>query len=201
MVGLPISAMPGSGYRGRVAETSGDRSSHFPAIERKHGRPVEEWLEELAALGDVSYREQMSLLQDVHGFSRAHANALVMYARGSTSARRFDDPEAFFRDLGGEREQTARAIISTILDEFPDLELVIAWNQPMLRRGTDYVFGLSAATNHLLIASWGGISETVAAQLGNLTVNKKTIRVPVDWDIDSNLLRVMVAERLAQLQS
>jgi uncharacterized protein YdhG (YjbR/CyaY superfamily) len=184
-----------------VADSSGDRSSHFPAIERKHGRPVEEWLEELAALGDVSYNEQMSLLQDVHGFSRAHANALVMYARGSTSARRFDDPEAYFRDLGGEREQTARAIISAIVEEFPELDLVIAWNQPMLRRGTDYVFGLSAATNHLLIASWGGISETVRAHLGDLTANKKTIRVPVGWEIDMELLRIMVAERLAELEN
>jgi uncharacterized protein YdhG (YjbR/CyaY superfamily) len=183
-----------------VVDTSGDRSSYFPAIERKHGRPVGEWLDELAALGDVSYREQMALLQETHGFSRTHANALVMYARGSTSARRFDDPEAFFRELGGEREHTARAIISTIVDEFPDLELVVAWNQPMLRYGTDYVFGLSAATNHLLIAPWGGISETVAARLGCLTANKKTIRVPVGWEIDVELLRTMVTERLAQLE-
>lgn len=184
-----------------MADTSGDRSSYFPAIERKHGRPVEAWLDELASLGDVPYGEQMALLQGAHGFSRAHANALVMYARGSTSSRRFDDPEAYFSDLGGAREQTARAIISAIVEEFPDLELVIAWNQPMLRCGTDYVFGLSAATNHLLIASWGGISETVAAHLGDLIANKKTIRVPVGWEPDCNLLRIMVAERLAELDS
>jgi uncharacterized protein YdhG (YjbR/CyaY superfamily) len=183
-----------------VADGSGGRSSYFPAIERKHGRPVEEWLDELAALGDVSYSEQMSLLQGVHGFSRTHANALVMYARGSTSARRFDDPESYFRELGGGREQTARAIIAAVVGDFPELELVIAWNQPMLRCGTDYVFGLSAATNHLLIASWGGISETVAAHLGGLTANKKTIRVPVGWEIDVELLRLMVSERLAQLE-
>jgi uncharacterized protein len=137
----------------------------------------------------------------VHGFSRTHANALVMYARGSNSAKRFDDPEAYFRDLGGEREWTARAIISAVIDEFPDLELVIAWNQPMLRLGKDYVFGLSAATNHLLIASWAGISDTVAANLGGLSANKKTIRVPIGWEIDMNLLRTMVAERLAQIES
>ncbi len=184
-----------------MADSPGDRSSHFPAIERKYGRPVQEWLDELEALGDVPYGEQMALLQVGHGFSRTHANALVMYARGSTSARRFDDPEAFFRDLGGEREQTARAIIAAIVAEHPDLELVIAWNQPMLRLGTDYVFGLSAATNHLLIASWGGISETVAANLNGLTANKKTIRVPVGWDVDVALLRLMVGERLAQLGS
>jgi uncharacterized protein YdhG (YjbR/CyaY superfamily) len=78
---------------------------------------------------------------------------------------------------------------------------VIAWNQPMLRKGKDYIFGLSAATNHLLIAPWGGISDTVAAKLKGLEPNKKTIKVPVDWKVDAALLRLMVKERLAQLDA
>jgi hypothetical protein len=36
-----------------------------------------------------TYDEQMALLQGDHGFSRAHANAVVMYTRGSTTSRRF----------------------------------------------------------------------------------------------------------------
>lgn len=178
---------------------SGDRSSHFPAIEKKHGKPVKFWLKELAALGDAKYAEQIEFLRERHGFSQAHANAVVMYARGSTTSKRFADPEAFFTSLGGDREKTARAIIGAITDKYPDLELVIAWNQPMLRTGKDYVFGLSAATHHLLIAPWGGISDTVAAKLKGLEVNKKTIRVPADWKVDAALLRLMVKERLAQL--
>jgi uncharacterized protein YdhG (YjbR/CyaY superfamily) len=184
-----------------MAGDAGDRSAQFPAIERRYGQPVQHWFDELAALGEVPYSEQMVLLREVHGMSRAHANTLIMYARGSTSSRRFDDPEAFFADLGGERERTARAIVEAIRSDFPDLELVIAWNQPMLRRGNDYVFGLSAATNHLLIASWSGISERVAANLGGLTANKKTIRVPVGWEVDRGLLRLMVQERLDELSS
>lgn len=179
---------------------SGDRSAHFPAIERKHGEPVQHWLDELAGLGDATYAEQMALLREGHGFSRTHANALVMHARGSTSSRRFDGPEAYFASLGTEHERLARQIISTVMEEFSDLELVIAWNQPMLRRGTAYVFGLSAATNHLSIASWDdGISETVASRLNGLVATKKTIQVPLDWDVDAELLRLMVAERLATL--
>ena len=182
-----------------MAAPSGDRSSHFPAIEKKHGKPVKFWLKELAALGDAKYAEQIEFLRERHGFSQAHANAVVMYARGSTSSRRFADPEAFFTSLGGDREATARAIFAAITDKYPDLELVIAWNQPMLRKGKDYVFGVSAATHHLLIASWSGISDTVASRLKGLEVNKKTIRVPADWKVDAALLRLMVKERLAQL--
>lgn len=182
-----------------VPTASGDRSQHFPAIERKHGKPVAFWLKELAALGEAKYAEQVEFLRERHGFSQAHANAVVMYARGSTSSRRVASPEAFFASLGGQREATARAVFAAIMQHFPDLELVIAWNQPMLRRGKDYVFGLSAATNHLLIAPWGGITPSIAARLKGLEANKKTVRVPVDWKVDAALLRLMVKERLAQL--
>jgi len=184
-----------------MGTSSGDRSAHFPAIEKKHGKPVAYWLKELAELGDAKYADQISLLRERHGFSQAHANAVVMYARGSTSSRRVDTPDAFLSALGGQREATARAIFAAILDKYPDLELVIAWNQPMLRKGKDYIFGLSAATNHLLIAPWGGISDTVAAKLKGLEPNKKTIKVPVDWKVDAALLRLMVKERLAQLDA
>lgn len=183
-----------------MAAAAGDRSQHFPAIEKKHGKPVAFWLKELASLGDAKYAEQCEFLTERHGFSRAHANALVMYARGSTSSRRVDSPEAYFTALGGQREATSRAIFAAIAGRYPDLELVIAWNQPMLRRGKDYVFGMSAATNHLLLGPWGGITDTIAARLKGLKANKKTVQVPVDWKVDAALLRLMVKERLAQIE-
>jgi uncharacterized protein YdhG (YjbR/CyaY superfamily) len=39
--------------------------------------------------------------------------------------------------------------------KYPDLELVIAWNQPMLKSGKHYVFGVSVATKHITIAAMG----------------------------------------------
>ena len=178
---------------------SGDRSAHFPAIEKKHGQPVAYFLQELADLGDSKYQEQIDLLRERHGFSQAHANAVVMYHRGSTTSKRVDTPEAYFSSLGGDREATIRAIFAAIASKYPDLDLVIAWNQPMLKQGKDYVFGVSAATHHLLLGPWGGISDAVKARLKGLEANKKTIRVPVDWKVDAALLRLMVKERLAQL--
>ena len=55
---------------------SGDRSAHFPAIEKKHGKPVTFWLKELKSLGEAKYADQISFLRERHGFSQAHANAL-----------------------------------------------------------------------------------------------------------------------------
>ena len=178
---------------------SGDRAAQFPAIEKKHGKPIAHWLKLIAASKDAKYADQMDILVSEHGFSRAHANAVVMYARGSTSTRRFDDVEDFLRKLGGDREVTARRIIEVIAKKFPKLELVIAWNQPMFRLGKDYVFGLSVAKNHLLLAPWGGITDEIRARLNGLVANKKTVQVPVGWKPDSALLALMIKQRLAQI--
>ena len=177
----------------------GDRTAHFPAIEKKHGKPVAHWLKQVEKMGDAKYADQLDLLVSKHGFSRAHANAVVMYARGSTSTRKFDDPEALLASLGGEREATARAILRAISKKFPDLELVVAWNQPMFKTGKHYVFGLSAATNHLLLAPWGGISDDIRSRLKGLIANKKTVQVPIGWKPDVGLLVAMISERLAQV--
>ncbi len=185
-----------------MASTSGDRTAQFPLIERRYGHPVAFWLERLGELDDTRYAAQMAYLQEEHGFSRAHANTVVMFARGSESTRRFADPDAYFATLGPTQATTCRSVFSTIQRHFPELELVVAWNQPMLRRDTTYVFGMSAATEHLLLMPWGeGILDHVAPRLVGLAVKKKTVQVPSDWTVDEGLLVEMVAERLRQVDA
>jgi len=185
-----------------VAATSGDRTVQFPLIERRYGHPVSFWLERLAGLDDSRYAAQMAYLQEEHGFSRAHANTVVMYARGSTSTKRFADPDAYFDSITPTQAKTARAIFTAIQKRFDDLELVIAWNQPMLRRGSKYVFGLAAASEHLLLMPWGEkVLEVAAPHLDGLTVKKKTVQIPSNWNVDTNLLTAMVAERLRQIDA
>ena len=173
------------------------RESHFPAIEKKYGQPMAHWHKMMTGLKDLKYADQMTHLMDDHGFSRAHANALVMYSRGSTTTRRYDSPEAYFATLDETKSKTMRKIFATLQKAYPELELVIAWNQPMLKQGTKYVFGASAGANHILIAPWN--SDTLKALADRLTpyeVNKKTIRVPVDWKVDAKLLRDLVAPQM-----
>jgi uncharacterized protein YdhG (YjbR/CyaY superfamily) len=76
---------------------------------------------------------------------------------------------------------------------------VVAWNQPMFKTGKHYVFGLSAATNHLLLAPWGGIPDDIRSRLKGLIANKKTVQVPIGWKPDVGLLVAMISERLAQV--
>lgn len=183
-----------------MAASTGDRAQQFPAIERKHGQPVQHWFDLLADLGDTKYDAQMALLQEGHGFSRAHANAVVMTFRGSPSAKRVASPEAYLADLEPEHGATARAIFAAITERHPDLDLVIAWNAPMLRNGDGYVFGLSAAKHHLTCNPFSGaVIDACTPLLTGLKVNAKTFVVPVGWDVDADLLDAVVTARMAEL--
>ena len=180
-----------------MPERDPSRESHFPAIEKKYGKPMSHWHRLMKTVAGRKYDEQMGFLMEQHGFTRAHANALVMYSRGSTTTRKFADPEAYFASLDAVKARTMRAIFTSLQKDFPDLELVIAWNQPMLKRGKSYVFGASAASKHILLAPWDASALRILSdRLAPYEVNKKTVRVPADWKVDKKLLRDMVGPQV-----
>jgi uncharacterized protein len=177
--------------------SSPDRSAHFPAIERKYGKPIAFWLDQIRNRGDQKYGEQMAFLQEEHGFSRAHANAVVLYGRGSTSARRFETLEDYLAPLDEVRSRTVRRIFQVLQRRHPGTEVVISWNQPLLRWKGGYLFGVSVHQNHLLVAPFdAAILPAFAPRLGGYVLNKKTIRVPVDWTVDEDLISDMVAAQM-----
>lgn len=183
-----------------MAGTSGDRSAYWPAIERRYGQPMDHWFSLLKAVEGRPYPEQMALLQDGHGFSRTHANAVVQFCRGSTSTRRFETLADYLAGADPIMRATVEQIFADIRARHPDLDLVIAWNQPMLKAGDDYVFGVGTAKSHILLGPWGdNIIERCAPLLAGYAVNKKTVRVPADWKVDGDLLEAMVAPRLEEL--
>jgi uncharacterized protein YdhG (YjbR/CyaY superfamily) len=180
-----------------VAIDKSKRENYFPAIEKKYGEPMSYWFAEMKKLSGKKYPEQMAFLQDNYGFTRAHANAVVMFSRGSTSSRRYESPKDYFAKLEKEKAKTMRKIFSVIQKKYPKLELVISWNQPMLKNGEKYIFGCSASKNHLTIAPWDPkVLKKVAPMLEGYVVNKKTVRVPSDWTVDEKLLIAMVRENL-----
>jgi uncharacterized protein YdhG (YjbR/CyaY superfamily) len=185
-----------------MAATSGDRTAHWPAIEQKHGQPIDHWIGLVKAVPSGKYQDQIDALCHEHGFSQAHANAVVMFARGSTTTRRFGTLDDYLQGADPVGAKTMRAIFAAIMKTFPDLQLVIAWNQPMLKSGDGYVFGASLGKHHILIAPWGeGNLAAFAPRLTGLSVNKKTVRIPYDWDVDAALLQDMAAARIAQLET
>lgn len=177
------------------------REAHFPAIEKRYGEKMAYWFKVMARLEGKKYPEQIAHLRENYGFSQAHANALVMYSRGSTSAKRFDTPAAFYKTVTPEQAKTMRAIFKVIITKYPKAELVIAWNQPMLRIDGHYVFGASASTKRILMSPWSAdVIADFAPKMSDLVVLKKTIGVPNDWDVDAKLILALVKARLAEVK-
>ena len=184
-----------------MSPSDGDRSRHFPAIEKKHGRPTSHWLGLLARAKASTYPDQMALLQEKHGFGRTHANALVMTHRGSATSKRHDDWGSWLGGLGPEQQRAATRALTDLAKGFPRAERVIAWNQPMLRMDGSYLIGISAARGHL---SFNPCSTEVlgsfADELGKrgYRVTRHIFTVPLDQDVHLPLVRRMVRARLAE---
>lgn len=178
-----------------------NRESHFPNIEKKYGESMNYWFKVMAKLAGKKYPEQVAHMRDNYGFSQAHANALVMYSRGSLSSKRFANVAEYYKSLEPKQAKTVRAIFKAIKEEYPDLEIVIAWNQPMLQFNGKYIFGVSVAKNHILFAPWSNdVIEKFRVRMMDLDVKKKTIGVPNDWKVDKKLLQSIVKARLAEIK-
>jgi hypothetical protein len=61
-------------------------ASYFPSIERKYGRPVEEWQALVGATGITKHMEMVAWLKDEHGMGHGHANAVVADLRSRQAA-------------------------------------------------------------------------------------------------------------------
>jgi len=75
------------------------REAHFPLIEKKYGEPMKYWFKVMASIKDEKYPVQIAHLRENYGFSQAHANALVMFSRGSTTTRKFETPTDFYKSI------------------------------------------------------------------------------------------------------
>ena len=186
-------------YSYSMAAKDPSREAYFPLIEKKYGQKMSYWFSVMKDLEGQKYPEQIAYLRENYGFSQAHANALVMYSRGSVSARRFDTPAAYYKTIDAAQAKTMRAIFKVITTRYPRAELVIAWNQPMIRIDENYVFGATASSKRILMSPWSAdVIATFAPKMQDLNVLKKTIGVPNDWDVDAKLILALVKARLAE---
>ena len=182
-----------------MAPKDPSREAHFPSIEKKYGHTMSYWFSVMKDLEAAKYPEQIAYLRENHGFSQAHANALVMYSRGSLTTRRFETPTQFYQSIGKDQAKTMRTIFKVITTKYPKAELVIAWNQPMMKIDGHYVFGASASSKHISISPWSAdVIAAFAHKMEELVVKKKTIGVPNDWDVDTKLILALVKARLAE---
>jgi uncharacterized protein len=84
------------------------------------------WFGLLEERAGQSYKEIFAFLTEDHGFSRAHANALTMYVRGSVSSKRFATVEDYLESVDPVGAATIRRSIAAISKAHRILEPVMA---------------------------------------------------------------------------
>ena len=184
-------------------EDPGDRTRHWPRIEARYGRPMLEWLALLAAREDQRYPALMAFLQEEHAFSRAHANAVVQFHRGSTSTRRFATLDEYLAAAEPVGAATVRAAFAGLLERHPGTSVEIAWNQPFLVRDGRRLLSLAVLDGHLLAAPWSvevldAFRPRLEADPGVTKVLARTFRLPSDRPLDPDLLDDLVTAQLAR---
>lgn len=61
-------------------------ASYFPSIEKKYGRPVDEWLTLIRGSELTKHSELVTWLKTEYELGHGHANALVAYVRQEAGA-------------------------------------------------------------------------------------------------------------------
>jgi hypothetical protein len=60
-------------------------ASYFPSIEKKYGKPIDFWMNELAKVSGQAHMEQVAFLKTQHEIGHGHANALVAAFRSNNA--------------------------------------------------------------------------------------------------------------------
>ncbi len=176
------------------------REAHFPAIEKRYGEPMKHWFAVMKTVAGKRYPEQIAHLRENYGFSQAHANALVLFSRGSLSSQRHATPTDYFKSIDAQQARTMKGMFKVLRAAYPELKLVIAWNQPILRTEKDHVFGASALKKYLLINPFSkAVIDTFTPKMKELRVLKHSITIPNDWEIDEKLLLAMAKARIEEI--
>ena len=98
------------------------------------------------------------------------------------------------------KEKTLRSVIDLILTQFPELESKISWNVPTIHRNGKYVVGVCAYKHHLTFSPWSSrVIDDFKVRLGKFVPFKTCFQIPVDWEIDRELVKDLVRARLAEL--
>lgn len=66
-------------------------ASYFPSIEKKYGKPVNEWLDMISGKEGMKHMELVTWLKEEHGLGHGHANALVAYSLAEAKKRDADN--------------------------------------------------------------------------------------------------------------
>lgn len=110
-------------------------------------------------------------------------------------------PEYLKEISNPEHQQKFTKVLDWVKTKYPNLKFVMKYNQPMFLDHNSYITGFSAAKNHYSIGLEG--QEIVKHFIPELDVlglkyGHKTIQIPYDIDIPTNLFTKIIDFKIEQ---
>ncbi len=113
---------------------------------------------------------------------------------------KYDSIADYFASLPADQSQHITSLVNFVAQSYPQLELVIAWNQPMFKLDGKYLLGFMPTKKHtnLLTVSDTAITQ-LAPELATFKHGTRSISLPFDWVIDPGLIERVVQLRTQEL--
>ena len=113
---------------------------------------------------------------------------------------KFDSLDEFYAAVSADQAAAIKRFVAHVQKTHRELELVLAWNQPMFRIGTKYILGFMPTKNHinLLTVSDYPVTE-VAHLLSGYRHGGRSIALAFDWAIDGALIDSVIDARKREL--
>lgn len=96
-------------------------------------------------------------------------------------------------DNRGHRDKVAQ-VLSWVHDEYPDMERVVKWNQPMFTDHDTYIIGFSVAKKHMAVAPENKTINEFSGALEEAGYDhtSQIFRIPWDREVDYELLKKII---------
>ncbi|KIH71752.1 iron chaperone [Salinicoccus roseus] len=85
-------------------------------------------------------------------------------------------------------------VLSWVHDEYPNMERVVKWNQPMFTDHGTYIIGFSVAKKHMSVAPENKAIEEFGSALEEVGYvhTRQIFRIPWDGEVDYALLKRII---------
>ena len=109
---------------------------------------------------------------------------------------KFASLDEFYASLPEDQEKAILRMVNYVAGVYPQLDLVLAWNQPMFKLGKKYLIGFMSTKNHINLLTMTNTPVThFTDRLSTFRHGTRSISLPFDWVIDEELVKDIVAFR------
>ncbi len=107
---------------------------------------------------------------------------------------KFANFDEFYDSLPEDQRTATERFVDHVAKMHPELELVLAWNQPMFRQGKKYLIGFMPTKKHINLLTVSDAAVThFASDLVGYRHGTRSISLPFDWQIDNDLIEKLIA--------